>query len=148
MIALLIFGIYTFLAVYNAGNMLSLQMQHYGIYPFIGKEHFKTYMEANIKAAFIPAVIPGMLTLLLSIILLFFHPAFMTSLEGIISFALNIIAFFSTFKWQRPLQSDMAQNGYDEKKIRLLLHTNWIRTLAYFALGILMTSILLSTQFN
>lgn len=139
---LIIYGLYTFLAAYNAGNMMSLQIQHYGIYHFIGKENFKNYMTANNKAALIPAILPGMLMLILSIILLFIRPVFMTNPEAIASLALNIIAFISTFKWQRKLQSDMATTGYDDKKIKLLLSTNWIRTIAFILLGILTVSIL------
>jgi hypothetical protein len=141
-VELIIYGIYTFLAAYNAGNMVCLQIQHYGIYPFIGKENFKTYMVANNKAAFIPAVFPGMLMLILSIILMFIRPAFMTTNEAFASLTLNIIAFISTVKWQRKLQSDMASTGYDEAKIKLLLSTNWIRTIAFILLGILTISIL------
>ncbi len=141
---LIIYGVYTFLAAYNAGNMMSLQIQHYGIYPFVGKENFKTYMNANNKAAFIPAVLPGILMLILSIILMFIRPAFMTTNFAIASLTLNIIAFISTFKWQRKLHSDMANKGYDEAKIKLLLSTNWIRTIAFLLLGILTVSILVT----
>ena len=139
---LIIYGVYTFLAAYNAGNMMSLQIQHYGIYHFVGKDNFKSYMNANNRAALIPAILPGMLMLILSVILLFIRPVFMTSPEAIASLALNIIAFISTFKWQRKLQSDMATTGYDDKKIKLLLSTNWIRTIAFILLGILTISIL------
>lgn len=138
---LMIYGLYSFLAAYNAGNMCSLQMQHYGIYPYVGKENFKNYMSANNKAALIPAVLPGMLMLFLSIILMFSRPNFMTSVEAILSLALNIVAFISTFKWQRKLQSELAESGYDEKKINLLLSTNWIRTIAFIILGIMTISI-------
>ena len=140
---LIIYGLYTFLAAYNAGNMMSLQIQHYGTYPFVGKDNFKSYMSANNKAALIPAVIPGFLMLILSIVLLFFRPVFMTALETTLSLALNIIAFISTFKWQRKLQSDMENTGYDETKIKLLLSTNWIRTIAFILLGTLTISILI-----
>lgn len=134
---LIIYGLYTFLAAYNAGNMMSLQIQHYGIYRFVGKDNFKSYMIANNKAALIPAVLPGFLMLILSIVLMFFRPAFMSTLEAIVSLALNIIAFISTFKWQRKLQSEMANTGYDEAKIKLLLSTNWIRTIIFILLGVL-----------
>ena len=140
---LFMFGVYTFLAVYNAGNMMSLQLQHYGIYPFVGKENFKDYMRANNKAALIPAILPGMMMLILSITLLFWHPVFITGLEGLVSLSLNIIAFMSTVKWQRKLQSDMVNTGYDERKIKLLLSTNWIRTIAFMLLGVLTISILI-----
>ena len=139
---LIIYGVYTFLAAYNAGNMMSLQIQHYGIYPFVGRDNFKTYMSANNKAALIPSVFPGLLMLILSIVLLFLRPAFMTPSEAIASLILNIMAFVSTFKWQRKLQSDMADAGYDEVKIKLLLSTNWIRTIAFLLLGIFTISIL------
>lgn len=116
---------------------MSLQIQHYGIYRFVGKDNFKSYMIANNKAALIPAVLPGFLMLILSIVLMFFRPEFMSTLEAIVSLALNIIAFVSTFKWQRKLQSEMANTGYDETKIKLLLSTNWIRTIIFILLGIL-----------
>lgn len=140
---LIIYAVYTFLATYNAGNMMSLQLQHYGIYPFVGKENFKSYISANNKAALIPAILPAMVMLILSVILIFIRPVFMTTWEAIVSLALNIIAFISTFKWQRKLQSDMANTGYDEGKIKLLLSTNWIRTIAFILLGILTISILI-----
>jgi hypothetical protein len=139
---LIIYGVYTFLAAYNAGNMLTLQIQYYGIYHFVGRDNFKTYMSANNKTALIPSVFPGLLMLILSIVLLFLRPAFMTSSEAIVSLILNIMAFISTFKWQRKLQSDMADTGYDELKIKLLLSTNWIRTIAFMLLGIFTISIL------
>jgi hypothetical protein len=140
---LIMYGVYTFLAAYNAGNMMSLQIQHYDIYPFVGKENFKSYMSANNKAAVIPAILPGMLMLIFSIILMFFRPGFITTFEAIISLALNIIAFVSTIKWQRKLQSDMASTGYDEEKVKLLVLTNWTRTIAFMLLGILTISILI-----
>ena len=139
---IIIYGVYTFLATYNAGNMMSLQMQHYGIYPFVGKEDFKSYMTANNKAALLPAIIPGMLMLILSIILMFIRPVFMTTFEATSSLALNIIALISTFKWQRKIQDDMAKTGYDVAKVKLLLSTNWIRTIAFLLLGILTITIL------
>jgi nicotinamide riboside transporter PnuC len=74
---------------------------------------------------------------------MFFRPVFMTSLEALVSLALNIVAFISTFRWQRKLQSDMVNKGYDERKIKLLLSTNWIRTIAFMLLGILTISILI-----
>lgn len=141
---LTIYGLYTFLAAYNAGNMMSLQIQHYGIYRFVGKDNFKSYMIANNKAALIPAVLPGFLMLVLSIVLMFFRPAFMSTLEAIVSLALNIIAFISTFRWQRKLQSEMANTGYDDGKIKLLISTNWIRTIIFILLGILTIWILVN----
>jgi hypothetical protein len=134
---LIFYGIYTFLAAYNAGNMMSLQIQHYGLYPLVDKENFKSYMSANNKAALLPAILPGMLMHVLSIVLVFYRPAFVTTSEAMTSLILNIVGFISTFIWQRPLQAGMAKDGYNDAKIKLLLSTNWIRTVAFMVLGIL-----------
>ena len=139
---LIIYGVYTFLAAYNAGNMTTLQLQHYGIYPFVGRGNFKAYISANNKAALIPSILPGVSMLILSIALLFIRPNFMTATEAIISLVLNVLAFISTFRWQRKIQSDMANNGYDEASMKLLLSTNWIRTIAFILLGVMTVSIL------
>jgi hypothetical protein len=131
MTELILFGTFLFLAVFNAGNMTTLQIQHYGIYPFVGKETFKEYMQANNKSARIPSILPEMLLLLVNIILLFTRPQFLSVSEVLLFLLLNIVALISTFTWQRKIQGQMAITGYDESKINLLLSTNWIRTIVF-----------------
>ena len=140
---LILFAIYLFLAVFNAGNMTTLQIQHYGIYPFVGKDNFKNYMKANNKSAALPSVLPTMLLLVVSFVLLFIRPMFMSGTEVILSISLNIIALISTFTWQRKIQGEMAITGYDESKIDLLLSTNWIRVIAFLTQAIMAVSIII-----
>jgi hypothetical protein len=127
----IIFGAFLFLAVFNAGNMTTLQIQHYGIYPFVGKETFKESIQANNKSARIPSILPAIMLLLVNIILLFARPQFISLTEVLLFLVLNIVALISTFTWQRKLQGQMAITGYDENKINLLLSTNWIRTIVF-----------------
>jgi len=101
-------------------------------------------MEANNRAALVPAIIPGITMHILSIVLLFTRPQFMTRTQAIASFVLNIIGFISTAKWQRPLQAEMAKTGYSDEKVKMLLATNWIRTLVFIILGIMMIFILVT----
>ena len=129
--SLIIYGIYLFLAVFAAGNMVTLQMQHYGIYPSVGKENFKKYMQANNDAAKFPSIIPAMLLLLMNIILIFMRPDFLPLSTAFFFLLLNIIALISTFTWQRKLQGEMAVTGYDAEKITKLINTNWIRTVVF-----------------
>ena len=142
-----LFVLFLFLAIYNTGCMTALQLQHYGIYPLVGREGFAKYMAANNGAAAVPTIIPGMVLLLVSIVLAFFTPWFVRPLEAWAALALNLVALFSTFKWQRPLQGEMATTGFDEVKIRTVIRTNWIRTLSYWLLSALAISILLRTMF-
>jgi hypothetical protein len=141
MTELIIFGTFLFLAVFNAGNMTTLQIQHYGIYPFVGKETFKNYMQANNRSARIPSILPAILLLLVTIFLFFTRPKFITETEVILFLTLNIIALISTFTWQRKLQSQMAITGYDDNKINLLLATNWIRTTVFLLQAIIAVTI-------
>jgi len=137
-----LFVVFLFLAIYNCGNMTTLQLQHYGIYPAVPKEGFAEYMRANNRAAALPTILPAILLLLTSVALVFFRPAFVTTLEGVAAFWLNFFAFMSTALWQRRLQGDMALTGYNEEKIGLLIRTNWIRTISYWLLSALAISIL------
>ena len=137
-----LFVVFVFLAIYNAGNMTTLQLQHYGIYPAVPKEGFAEYMRANNRAAALPTIVPAILLLLTSVALVFFRPAFVTNFEGVAAFWLNFFAFMSTALWQRRLHSEMALTGYNEEKIGLLIRTNWIRTISYWLLSALAISIL------
>jgi hypothetical protein len=141
---LALYGIYLFLAVFNAGNMTTLQIHHYGIYRFVGKENFKKYMQANNKSAVVPSILPAMLLLLVNIALLFTRPLFVSMTVTILTLALNIIALVSTIVWQRKLQGEMAVTGYDDSKINLLISTNWIRTLAFLIQAILAVSVIIN----
>ena len=126
--ALLLYGVYLFLAVFAAGNMVTLQIQHYGIYAFVGKEAFATYMQANNKAALLPSILPALLLLVVSGALLVLHPAFMPGSAATASLALNLAALLSTVVWQRRIQAQLAVHGYQESEVRRLLATNWLRT--------------------
>jgi hypothetical protein len=134
--------VFLFLAIYNAGCMTTLQLQHYGIYPAVGKENFAGYMQANNRAAALPTILPAMLLLGVSIVLWFRRPVFVRPREALLFVALNLIALVSTFAWQRPLQSEMAATGYDDAKVARLVATNWIRTVVHLTLGVLATLIL------
>lgn len=56
-----LFVVFLFLAIYNAGCMTALQLQHYGIYPAVGREGFAEYMRANNRAAALPTILPAIL---------------------------------------------------------------------------------------
>lgn len=139
---MILFIAFLFLAIYNAGCMTVLQIQHYGIYPAVGKENFAAYMRANNRAAAIPTIVPAMLLLLSSVALLVQRPGFVRPYEAAAGLGLNLIALLSTFVWQRPIQGQMAETGYDDINTRRLIATNWIRTIAHWLIAILAMVIL------
>src|SRR5215469_16940937 len=137
------FAIFLFLASFNAGTMTTLQIQHYALYPQVGREGFAAYVQANNKAALVPAILPALLLLVTSMTLLVERPRFMSGAEAFAVFVLNLIALASSFLWQRRLQSEMAETGYDEQKVRRLISTNWIRTGAFLIQGLLASAVTL-----
>lgn len=135
--------VFLFLAVYNAGCMTTLQIQHYGIYPAVGKESFAAYVRANNRAATLPTILPAMLLLLVSLVLVFSRPGFMRLYEAVAALGLNLVAFASTMVWQRRLHGEMAETGYDGRKVSTLIRTNWIRTSVHLLIAALAVVILL-----
>jgi hypothetical protein len=138
-----LFVVFLCLAIYNAGCMTTLQLQHYGIYPAVGQEHFAAYVRANNRAATWPTIIPALLLLLSSLALVVQRPGFVWPSEAAAGLGLNLVALVSTFVWQRPLHSHLAQRGYDEATVRRLIATNWIRTIDHWLIALLATIILI-----
>jgi hypothetical protein len=136
------FEMFVLLAAFNAGTMTTLQLQHYGIYRFVGRTNFNEYIRANNRAAVLPAIVPAILLLIASVILMFERPPFMSLGDASAALSLNLAQLASTFVWQRRLQAEMAATGYDDAKVRLLLSTNWIRTIAFLMQMLLAAAIL------
>ena len=138
-----LYVVFLFLAIYSAGCMTTLQLQHYGIYSSVGKENFAAYMRANNRAAAVPTILPALSLLIVSALLIVYRPAFIRQYEAAVALGLNLIALGSTMVWQRRIQGEMAISGYDEEKVRTLITTNWIRTAAHLLLAGLATVILI-----
>lgn len=138
---LVLFVAFVFLSVFNAGAMTTLQLQHYAIYPQVGAANFVAYIRANNKAALVPVILPALLLLVVSLALVWVRPPVMQASESTAAFVLNVIQLASTAIWQRRLQSEMAVTGYDEAKVRLLVATNWVRTMAFLVQAVLAVAI-------
>ncbi len=143
---LVLFGAFVFLAAFNAGTMTTLQIQHYAIYPYVGRDNFPSYIRANNRAAIVPAIAPAMALLLTSLLLVIARPHFMSFGAALAALTLNVVQLVSTFIWQRRLQTQMAETGYDAAKTRLLVSTNWIRTVAFLVQALLATTLLVSAN--
>jgi hypothetical protein len=131
-----VFVLFIGFSLYNLGYILNGQLQHFALYPHLNPNGFADYMTQNNKFAFLPAVVPGFINLLLSVMLIWLKPAYLSDWNVYLFIALNVIVTVSTFIWQRSLHVELAETGFDAAKIQLLLRTNWIRTIAYSIQGI------------
>jgi hypothetical protein len=125
-----IFAAYLFFAIYCAGSMTVLQMQHFALYPKVGQENFVQYIQANNRAAFIPAILPALLLLISTVALLFVRPSYMPMSFAVTSVTLNLVNIISTAIWQGRIHGQLEKVGFNEELINQLVNTNWIRTVA------------------
>lgn len=72
------FWAFVYLSSFSAGIMLVLQIQHFGLYPLANKENFGTYIAANNRAAIFPAILAVLILTVLSVVLLFRRPPFLS----------------------------------------------------------------------
>lgn len=125
-----LFLVYVFLALYAAGMMTTLQLQHFALYPRVGKETFRDYITANNKAAVVPSILPALLLMLVTAVLAFIPEHVVPRTLVFSSLLCNLISLVSTGVWQAKLHGQLAQSGYREELVRKLVATNWIRTSA------------------
>lgn len=138
----LILVLFIGLSLYNMGNMMSLQLQHYSLYPLIDPANFLNYIRGNNKAAILPAIMPGLTNMVLGVLLVLKKPETVSPSFAYLGLAMNLIALASTFIWQARIQGQMAHTGFDAMKIQTLITTNWIRTIAYSVNGIMSIGLL------
>jgi hypothetical protein len=120
--------LYVFLALYAAGMMTTLQLQHFALYPRVGKEAFRDYITANNKAAILPSILPALLLFVVTAMLTFIPQQVSSRSLVVASLLCNCINLISTGVWQAKLHGQLAQSGYREELVRKLVRTNWIRT--------------------
>lgn len=124
------------------GVIWIVQLVHYPIFDQIDRDLFPAFAARHQRQiSFI--VIPLMLTELATSFLLVrsssTNPAITVAWVGL---ALVGVAWLSTFLLSVP-QHEILSRGFDEKAYRLLVNTNWIRTIAWTARLILLGYVLL-----
>ena len=124
----ILFLLFVFLAIYAAGMMTTLQLQHFALYPRVGKEAFRDYIAANNRAAIVPSILPALLLTLVSAVLAFIPQHEISRTLVFSSLLCNLINMVSTGIWQAKLHGQLARSGYREELVRELVATNWIRT--------------------
>lgn len=111
-----VFALYTFLACNCAGSMTTLQLQHYSIYSRVGVDSFKSYIQANNRAAVLPAIVPSLGLTISSVALAFFRPPFMPLSLIVASIGLNAVVLLSTAIWQGKLHAELGRVGTTNRR--------------------------------
>ncbi len=121
--------------LYMCGLIWFVQIVHYPLLAAVGKDGFTEYERKHcIYTSF--AVIPVMLTELFCAAIWFVIPSWLLPWQYCTGFFLLLIIWGSTFFLQVPQHNKLSQ-GYNEEAQQELVKTNWWRTAAWSARGIL-----------
>lgn len=121
------------------GIIWFVQIVHYPLLACVGAEQFCRYAQLHQSRTTLVVVGP-MITEALSAICLFVQsPPLRSSPAFMFAGALLILIWVSTAWWQVPLHQSLARE-FDEQRIRRLVQTNWLRTVAWSTRGVLIGS--------
>jgi hypothetical protein len=118
------------------GIIWFVQLVHYPLMACVGADHFRRYSQLHQSRATVVVTGPMLVEAVSAICLFIWFPAFRSSWAFLAATGLLGLIWVSTTWWQVPLHRSPA-SGYDDRKIRRLVQTNWLRTLAWSARGIL-----------
>lgn len=116
-----------------------VQVVHYPLFRLVGRASFARYERAH-TTRIAPLVVPLMaIEAITGLWLLIARPPWMSASQLWSGVALLIVIWLSTALLQAPAHRDLIE-GYDERIVRRLLASNWVRTVAWtLRAGLVMT---------
>ena len=127
--------VYVAATLYMAGVNWFLQVVHHPLYDRIGRDGFATYETAYNRLIGPVIILPSLVAILAALALLVQRPAGAPLWLVLVALVLLAMTIISTVALQAP-QHAILSRGFDERAYRTLLRTQWIRTLAWTAGGI------------
>lgn len=122
--------------LFMAGFIWTMQLVHYPLFDRVGVEAFPGYETAHNRLFFLVAG-PGVLATLISgVALLFVRPAQVPLWAVLLGLVLFAVIAVSTALFRAP-QRGVLSGGFDRGAYEFLVRTNWIRTAAWSAYGLL-----------
>lgn len=126
----LIFVAHLLSTLLMVGVIWIIQLVHYPLFAHVGAEEFVRYEQLH-RTYISLLVMPLMLIEIGTGGLLLFAPASQIApIWTWLGFLLILVIWGSTFFVQVPLHNQITQ-GYDLEAIERLVHSNWIRTIAW-----------------
>lgn len=118
------------------GLIWLIQIVHYPLFAKVGDEQFQRYSEEH-QRLITYVVLPLMFAELITACMLWnFRPAGVSAWMIVAGILLVVLIWGSTFTMQVPLHSQLS-NGFEPQAHQHLVTSNWIRTIAWTARGLL-----------
>jgi uncharacterized membrane protein len=118
--------------VFMTGVIWIIQILHYPLFNMVGRENFTAYEAAHTNLITVVVMPAMLLELVLTILIFFAPPASIPSSLNWLNAVLLAVIWLSTAFLQVP-QHAILSRGFDESAYRMLVNSNWIRTVAWSA---------------
>lgn len=123
---------------YLVGLIWLIQIVHYPLFSQVGDPQFVEYERKHADRITPVVAIPMLIELVTAVWLCVEAPGTIDRRWMVFGLGLVIVAWLSTALIQVPCHSRLGQ-GFDSYVHRVLVYSNWIRTIAWTARGMLMT---------
>lgn len=119
------------------GLIWMVQIVHYNLMDRVGMEGFAKY-ELDHGRLITPIVgVPMLIEIATAAILVFHQPAGLPRWVAVAGLAMVVAIWISTATLQVPCHNRLSQ-GFDQQAYRMLVSTNWIRTILWSIRGIIL----------
>ena len=113
---------------YNLGAAFIESFVNYPTWRLIGANEFRAYHQAVGSLYIIYGVAPGVLTTVLTVLLLYYRPAAIPKWAIWLAIGLQLIMWISSVATQIPIQRQLDREGLSLPLINHLIFTNfWLR---------------------
>lgn len=123
------------------GVILVVQVVHYPLFGKVGSANFVAYQTDHMRLITYVIAVPMLVEFGTAIALVWWHPPAVPSWYIWAGLALLAVIWISTGLLQVP-QHNTLLDGFDASAHQRLVATNWIRTLAWSARGLLVLAML------
>ena len=122
--------------LFMVGVIWFVQVVHYPLFAKVSSEGFALYSKAHSRLTTYVVGPPMLLEVATAVVLVFYRPDGVPLVAVLAGLALITLIWLSTALLQAPRHGILGR-GFDEKTWTGLVLSNWIRTLAWSARGLL-----------
>lgn len=133
--------VHVVVTLFMVGVIWFVQIVHYPLFHRVGEAGFAEYERQNTRRTGYVLAVP-MLAELLSAVALVWRLGGVLAWSG---FVLLMVIWLSTWLWQVPAHRRLEQ-GFDDATHRRLVRTNWARTVAWSARGMIALALLVVSR--
>lgn len=122
---------------YMIGIIILIQLIHYPLFAQVGKDGFIQYHSEHMRLTSIVIAIPMLMELITLAALFYLTPVYRSNWPMLTNAFLLMLIWIVTFSLSVP-QHNILAKGFDHQAWIILVDTNWLRTIAWVARGLIL----------